>query len=103
MFLGRDDYTIYKSSSKTNKFLRLLDMCFSVIKKRKTVDYILIDTFSTSNFYFALATSQIARFFKLKYIPILRGGNLPHRIDRSRWFSRLCLETHIIMLLRQII
>ena len=27
--------------------------------------------------------SQLCRFFKLKYIPILHGGNLPHRLDKN--------------------
>jgi glycosyltransferase involved in cell wall biosynthesis len=78
-----EKFVVYKSSSIKNKPLRLLDMCFSVIKKRNKVDFILIDTFSTSNFYFAYLTSQISRFFNKKYIPILHGGNLPYRLDRS--------------------
>lgn len=90
--LETEGYVIYKSSSKINKFLRLIDMCFSVLKYAKRVDYMLIDTFSTSNFYYALFTSQIARFFNLKYIPILHGGNLPYRLDKSPNLSKLIFK-----------
>lgn len=82
-------YKIHKSSSKNNKILRLLEMCLSVIKKRNKVDYILIDTFSTTNFYYAFIVSQLARLFNVKYIPILHGGDLPKRIERSIWMSNL--------------
>ena len=87
--LENENYIVIKSSSKVNKIFRFIDMCFSVIKYRNKIDYILIDTFSTLNFYYALFTSQIARVFKIKYIPILHGGNLPYRLDKSKGISNL--------------
>ncbi len=79
-----EGYDIIKSSDNPNKVLRLLEMCIAVIKNRNKVGYMLIDTFSTSNFYYAFLTSQLARIFKLKYVPILHGGNLPSRLDGSK-------------------
>lgn len=84
-----EGYAIIKSSSKRNQILRLINMCFSVFKYRSKVDYVLIDTFSTSAFYYAFCTSQLARLFKLKYIPILHGGNLPYRIKKTPRLSKL--------------
>ena len=75
-----EGFDVKCSSSKSNKILRLFSMCFSIIIMRKRTDFILIDTFSTTNFYYTLITSQIARMFSIKYIPILHGGNLPWRI-----------------------
>ena len=75
-------------SNKGHILLRLLDMCWGVIKHRKS-DYLLIDTYSTLNFYYAVIVSQLARFFSLKYIPILHGGNLAERLHNSQWFSKL--------------
>jgi glycosyltransferase involved in cell wall biosynthesis len=63
-------------------------MCITLIKNRKYVDFVLIDTFSTINFYYAYTIAQLARFFKLKYIPILHGGNLPYRLDHSLKMSQ---------------
>lgn len=81
--LINEGYEIKSSSSQKNQILRLLDMLFSVLIYAKKVDYILIDVFSTSAFYYAFVTSQLARFFKVKYIPILHGGNLPYRLTSS--------------------
>ena len=84
-----EKYTVYTSSNKINKVIRLVDMCFSVIYYRNKIDYLLIDTYSTTNFYYALITSQLARVFKIKYIPILHGGNLPRRLIKSKFFSKM--------------
>ncbi len=78
-----EGFTVKASSSKSNKLLRMFDMIYHVVKFRNQTDFVLIDTYSTVNFYYALVVSQLCRFFKLKYIPILRGGNLPDRLKRS--------------------
>ena len=90
--LFNEGFTIIKKSSKSSKILRLLDMCFSVLLFRNKVDYVIIDTYSTNNFYFALLTSQLCRVFKLKYIPILHGGNLPNRIKNYPNLSSLIFK-----------
>ncbi|MDT0556057.1 glycosyltransferase family 4 protein [Patiriisocius hiemis] len=81
--LQQEGFEIMFSSSKKNKALRLIDMLFAVIKNALKVDYILIDTYSTQNFYYAVAVGNLARLFKIKYIPILRGGDLPSRLKNS--------------------
>lgn len=83
------EVTIY--STKKNKLVRLLDMFFGVYKHRN-VDYLLIDTYSTLNFYYALIVSQLARLLRIKYIPILHGGNLPERIQNNAKYSKLIFE-----------
>ncbi|WP_299130549.1 glycosyltransferase family 4 protein [uncultured Winogradskyella sp.] len=77
------------ASNKSNKVLRLLDMIFLVLRNPFKTDFVLIDTYSTTNFYYALIISQICRFFKLNYIPILHGGNLEHRLQNNPKLSRL--------------
>ena len=90
--LQSDGHSVICASDKTNKIFRLLAMCFTIIKHRKTTDLVLIDTFSTSNFYYALITSQLSRILSLKYIPILHGGNLPKRLKHSEHFSALIFK-----------
>lgn len=87
--LMKEGFSVICSSDKSNKAIRLLDMCVSVIRQRNKTDYILIDTFSTLNFYYAFFVSQLARVFKIKYIPILHGGKLPSRINKSKYLSKL--------------
>jgi len=86
--LTDNGYSVICSSNKSNKIIRLFDMCFTVISNRNKTDYLLIDTFSTSNFYYALIISQLARLFSIKYVPILHGGNLPSRLDSSPFLSK---------------
>ena len=81
-------FEIVAVSSFENKFLKMLHMLWSVVKCRN-YDYLLIDTYSTSNFYYALFCSQLARVFGLKYIPILHGGNLEKRLIDNPKLSRL--------------
>ena len=87
--LKLEGFTIYKSSSKSNKILRLIEMCFAIIRYKNKVEYVLLDTYSTSNFYYALLTSQLCRLFRLKYLPILHGGNLPYRLKQNPKSSSL--------------
>lgn len=81
--LIEEGYSLKTASSITNKLFRLLDMLWAVIKCRKNVDVVLIDTYSTQNFYYAVAVAKLCRFFKTPYIPILHGGNLPVRLKKS--------------------
>ncbi|WP_100615102.1 glycosyltransferase family 4 protein [Confluentibacter citreus] len=78
--LRMEGYTVYAFSNNKNKLLRLFNMLFAILKYAKKVDYVLIDTYSTQNFYYAYLCSQLCRILKLKYIPILHGGNLPNRL-----------------------
>jgi len=85
-------YTVFYASSKPNKLLRMWAMLYSVCRYAKGVDVVLIDTYSTTNFYYALLVSQLCRLLRLPYIPILHGGELPKRLERSPFWSRLIFK-----------
>lgn len=78
LLLEKEGYRLSYASSQKNKALRFLDMMVSVCISSK-IDYVLIDTYSTTNFWYAYWVSRICRVRKIKYIPILHGGNLPQR------------------------
>ncbi len=86
--LAQEGYRIETSSSVKNPVLRLLDMLWSVVKDQKC-DFVLIDTYSTSAFWYAFLVSQLCRILKKKYVPILHGGNLPQRLEKNPGLSRL--------------
>ncbi|WP_250434177.1 glycosyltransferase family 4 protein [Hanstruepera flava] len=85
--LESEGFKLYYASTVHNKFFRLLDMVFKTIRYAYKIDVVLIDTYSTQNFYYAFAVSQVCKLLNLKYIPILRGGNLERRLKFS---PRLC-------------
>lgn len=85
----KETCSVKVASGKTNKVLRLLDMMQLIIKNIFKADYVLIDTYSTTNFFYALIISQLCRLFNLKYIPILHGGNLENRLKHNPKLSHL--------------
>lgn len=89
-------YKIYSASSYKNPILRLADMIFTLIRRRNQVKVVLIETFSTSAFYFALIIAFISRGVSRPYIPILRGGNLPERIKYNTYLSRSIFQNSYI-------
>ncbi|MGC1632410.1 MAG: glycosyltransferase family 4 protein [Gelidibacter sp.] len=86
--LAQSGYAVRYTSSKTNKVLRLLEMLRTTFSARKKTDLVLIDTYSSQNFYYAILVSQLCRVLKLRYVPILHGGNLPNRLKKSPKLSK---------------
>ena len=89
MSLEDEGYALVYSSNKKNQFIRLISMVLSTFFNAKNVDFVIIDTYSTSSFWYAFFCSQIARGFKIKYIPILHGGNLPNRLKNNPVLSKM--------------
>lgn len=81
-------YNMKLVSDKRNKLIRLLDICFMFIKNRKRISLVLIDTYSTSSFYYTFIISILSNLFRIPYIPILRGGDLPNRLIKSPFMSK---------------
>lgn len=86
-FLTSEGFVVHTASSKVNKLARILDMLWCIFKNRKHTDYVLIDTYSTQNFYYAYLCSVLCQVLKLKYVLVLRGGNLPKRLQNN---PKLC-------------
>lgn len=91
----KEGYEVEVSSSKKNILFRLVHMLWSILGCRSSAEYILIDTYSTRNFWYAYCCSQLCRLLGLKYIPILHGGELPKRMDRSVMMAKaILLNSH---------
>lgn len=69
-------------SNKKNKIVRLFHMVSVFLMNIKSIRFILIDTYSTLNFSYAVMFAFFGRLYKKKYIPILRGGDLPSLLNR---------------------
>jgi glycosyltransferase involved in cell wall biosynthesis len=81
--LQQEGYNLRFASSIQNISKRLLHMMRVTYKSRKWAEVVLIDTYSTKNFWYAITISRICKSLKLKYIPILHGGNLPKRLIKN--------------------
>lgn len=87
----REGFKVFYTSSQKNIYFRMFSMLWSVLLNRR-VDYVIIDTYSTTNFWYAFTTSQLCRLLKLKYIPILRGGDLPNRLKKNPIFCDILFK-----------
>ncbi|MBX2898812.1 MAG: glycosyltransferase family 4 protein [Cyclobacteriaceae bacterium] len=96
--LLQERYSIKLISSKKNKVLRLIDIMYSIIIFRKRITIVLVDTYSTQGFYFTLITAILSRFLLKPYIPILRGGNLKIRLERSKRLSRIIFNKAYVLI-----
>lgn len=85
--LEEKGFRLTYASSKKNKLARLAEMVLKTLGKKP--DYVLIDTYSTSNFWYAFAVSQICRWRKIRYVPILHGGNLAFRLKKNPELCRM--------------
>lgn len=75
-------------SNKKGYVAKSWDMLASIIKDASKTDVVLIETFSTNNFYYAFVLSQLSRILRIPYINFLHGGNLPSRLQGNPKLSR---------------
>lgn len=85
-------YQTITASGKKNSWVRLADMLFTIVRNRSKADAVLIDTYSTRNFYYALLCGMLCGLLRLPYFPILHGGNLPNRLKNSPRMSKLLFK-----------
>lgn len=81
-------YSILRVSNKQNQLLRWLDMMFAIVRYNRTATVVLIDTYSSLGFYYALGAAFVCRCFSIPYVPILRGGNLKIRLQQNPGLAR---------------
>ena len=81
--LEKEGFKVKAISSIKSKPLRLAHMIGSVLWNLQKKNLVLIDTYSTSNFWYAVSCSWICSKFSVPYIFILHGGNLQKRLDSS--------------------
>src|SRR5690554_218666 len=86
--LEGEGFEVVVVSNKRNKISRLWDMLLTTYKQRNHIDIVIIDTYSSWGFYYAVAVSKLCRWYRISYIPVLHGGNLPERLKKSPTLSQ---------------
>lgn len=75
---------VIQVSEYKSPLLRFADMAKAIYLNRVKANLVLIDTYSTNGFYLAYYCGIICQWFKLPYVPILHGGDLPKRLAKSK-------------------
>lgn len=90
--LRKEGYNVVTASGVQNKPLRLMHMWGVMLKHSASARWLLIDTYSTANFWYAYSAARLARLLGLKYVLILHGGDLPKRLKTNpgqmRWLFK---------------
>lgn len=95
--LFRDQgYVVHTASRIRNKIFRMLDMLWKTLVHAPKTDVVLIDTYSTTNFWYAVLIAGLCKLLQKAYIPILHGGNLPDRLKNSPKSSRFLFKTALV-------
>ncbi|WP_282017540.1 glycosyltransferase family 4 protein [Salegentibacter mishustinae] len=81
--LNKEGFQVKTSSAKKNQLLRLSEMMISIIRNKSWTDVVLIDTYSTRNFWYAVLTAELCSKLELDYILLLHGGDLPERLKNN--------------------
>jgi len=74
----------------------MIDMLWGIFHHRDRKPIVFIDVYSHHAFYYALLSSLLCQLIKIKYIPILRGGNLSHRLKNNPYLSKIIFSQSII-------
>ena len=80
--LQEEGFKVYSFSSKRSKMSRLAEMLFKTLKLGPKVDWVIIDVYSTQNFWYAYLCGRICKLKGIPYINILHGGNLEIRLKK---------------------
>ncbi len=90
-----EGYKVRIYSSFRFKLWRYLHMCWGVlIAPKKTC--VIIDTYSTFNFYYAISVALLCKLRNLSYIPILHGGDLPNRLKKRPKLSHFLFSNAFV-------
>lgn len=83
-------FEVKRFSDRKNQLFRLIHMIYGLCVNRKWADCVLLDTCSSTAFYFAIIIGFLSKKLNIKYIPILHGGNLEYRLinhpKKSKYF-----------------
>lgn len=63
-------------------------MLWAILRHGRHEQPVVIDVYSTLNFYYALACAQLCRLLGIRYFCVLHGGNLPQRLEQNPRLSR---------------
>ena len=91
LFSG-DGYDVVSVSSKRNKFLRLLEIVWTIFRERKRIDVLIVEVYSGLAFILADVTSLVATLLRVPSVFVLHGGNLPDFTKRHTNWVRRVLE-----------
>jgi L-malate glycosyltransferase len=75
--LPSDEYCCRLASSQPNRYLRLLDILWSILRQRRHTDILSLQVYSGLSFIVEDAASWLARRLGMRIVMVLHGGAMP--------------------------
>ena len=85
-------------SRHKSRILRLADMLFSILRHGRSEQPVVLDVYSTANFYYSLACAVLCRLTHIPYGCVLHGGNLPERLQKHPGYCRVLFRNSWVLI-----
>lgn len=96
--LSAEEFEVISVSSRVNRVIRLLDILWTVLRRSRNLEILIIEVYSGLAFLLADAASLLARIFNIPSILVLHGGNLPDFTQRhAKWVNRVLGRARILV------
>lgn len=91
-------YKTIEASSHPNRYVRLADIAATIIKHRKEIDVLVLNTYSGPSFVVEDIASRLGRLFGHRIVMVLRGGAMPDFMARfPRWATQVLKRADAII------
>ena len=91
-------YSALAVSASTNRYMRLLDIVMTLIRRRRQIDILIVHVYGGPSFVVEDVASRLGRMFGLRIIMLLHGGAFPEFMSRHpRWARRVLDRADVII------
>jgi glycosyltransferase involved in cell wall biosynthesis len=85
-------YDVTAASSSPNRYLRLLDIVWTLVRNRRRIDIMVLHVYSGASFVVEDVASALGRRFGHRIIMLLHGGSIPEFMTSYPSWTRRVLE-----------
>ena len=97
-FFRADGYPVVSVSDEPNRYRRLVDIIWTIIRTRQQVDIQFLNIYGGPSFVVEDAASLLARLFGHRIVMVLRGGEMPVFSARfPRWTRRVLARADVLI------
>jgi len=96
--LEQGGYPVISVSSSTNRYIRLADIVYTLIRRRKEFDILLLQVFGGPSFVVEDIASRLSQVFGHRIVMVLRGGAMPDFMARyPSWNTRVLRRADLLI------
>src|SRR2546425_5503064 len=91
-------YSVIAVSGSSNRYVRLIDIAATIIRKRKEIDILVIHVYGGASFVVEDVASFLGQRFAHRIVMILHGGAMPvFMASHPRWTHRVLARSTVLV------